>query len=259
MAASTAAAEAKQPSKETRVGRSDGRHRPRWSSWCRSTTRPRTSHACSRTSSAGRSCSRRGGRLIVVDDGSTDATSELVAAIAGSTPLQLVRLDQNQGPGAAFRAGFAAALAGAVEETLVVTLEGDTTSDIDALPAMLERAADGAGLVARRLADGQRRPDPAGPELRSRGGRSPRVGLERSDGLLVLPRLSRFGSPARLRSLRRRLHPRERLRLQGGDPREADGPGNSRRRSGGTARLEPPPRHEQDAGAADDASTTGGC
>ncbi|HEV8687460.1 MAG TPA: glycosyltransferase [Gaiellaceae bacterium] len=86
-------------------------------------------------------------RLIVVDDGSLDATAELVEAYAGPLPVELVRLEQNQGPGAAFRAGFAAALGSSAGEALVVTLEADTTCDLDALPEMLARAAAGAELV----------------------------------------------------------------------------------------------------------------
>jgi dolichol-phosphate mannosyltransferase len=88
-----------------------------------------------------------GGRLILVDDGSTDETPALAASYSGPAPLELVRLGRNQGPGVAFRTGFAAALADCPDDALVVTLEGDTTSDLDALPLMLERAADGADLV----------------------------------------------------------------------------------------------------------------
>jgi dolichol-phosphate mannosyltransferase len=88
-----------------------------------------------------------GSRVIVVDDGSEDGTSDIVRAYSGALPLELVRLDRNQGPGAAFRAGFAAALGHSREDALVVTLEADTTSDLDALPAMLQRAAAGAELV----------------------------------------------------------------------------------------------------------------
>jgi dolichol-phosphate mannosyltransferase len=88
-----------------------------------------------------------GSRVIIVDDGSEDGTPDIVEGYEGSLPLELVRLDTNQGPGAAFRAGFAAALERSTEEALVVTLEADTTSDLDALPTMLERAAAGAELV----------------------------------------------------------------------------------------------------------------
>lgn len=86
-------------------------------------------------------------RVLVVDDGSEDGTAAVVEDYQGALPLELIRLEQNQGPGAAFRAGFVAALERCPEDALVVTLEADTTSDLDALPHMLERAAAGAELV----------------------------------------------------------------------------------------------------------------
>jgi dolichol-phosphate mannosyltransferase len=88
-----------------------------------------------------------GSRLIVVDDGSTDGTAGVVLAYAGPLAVELLPLGENQGPGAAFRAGFAAALDRCPGDGYVVTLEADTTSDLDALPTMLGRAAAGADLV----------------------------------------------------------------------------------------------------------------
>jgi len=88
-----------------------------------------------------------GSRVLIVDDGSEDETASLVDAYAGDLPLEVIRLDTNRGPGAAFRAGFAAALEGCPDDARVITMEADTTSDLDALPAMLARAAAGAELV----------------------------------------------------------------------------------------------------------------
>jgi dolichol-phosphate mannosyltransferase len=88
-----------------------------------------------------------GSRLLLVDDGSEDATPEIARAYAGPVPLELVQLERNQGPGAAFRAGFERALELCGDDGYVITLEGDTTSDLDALPTMLAQAADGADLV----------------------------------------------------------------------------------------------------------------
>lgn len=86
-------------------------------------------------------------RVLIVDDGSQDRTAALVEGYAGELPVELIRLEENQGPGAAFRAGFIAALERCPADALVVTLEADTTSDLDALPGMLERAEAGAELV----------------------------------------------------------------------------------------------------------------
>jgi glycosyltransferase involved in cell wall biosynthesis len=97
-----------------------------------------------------------GSRVIVVDDGSEDETAQIVENYPGSLPVELLRLVRNQGPGGAFRAGFTAALDGAPEDALVVTLEADTTSDLDALPQMLERAVAGAELVLASVHGGGR-------------------------------------------------------------------------------------------------------
>jgi dolichol-phosphate mannosyltransferase len=93
-----------------------------------------------------------GSRILIVDDGSDDATAAIARAYSGPLPVDLVQLEQNSGPGAAFRAGFAAALALAHADALIVTLEADTTSDLGALAGMIERARGGADVV---LADWQ--------------------------------------------------------------------------------------------------------
>ena len=86
-------------------------------------------------------------RIFIVDDGSVDDTPALVEAYRGPLPLQLVRLEENQGPGAAFRTGFDSALACAEPDALIVTLEADTTGDLGALPQMLEEVRRGADVV----------------------------------------------------------------------------------------------------------------
>src|SRR5436309_12116003 len=72
-----------------------------------------------------------GSRVIVVDDGSADGTGDLVERYLGPLPVELVRLERNSGPGAAFRAGFAAALDRCSAEAFLVTLEADTTRTLD--------------------------------------------------------------------------------------------------------------------------------
>jgi glycosyltransferase involved in cell wall biosynthesis len=69
--------------------------------------------------------------VLVVDDGSTDATAD-VAAEAGAT---VIRQSPNQGKGAALRTGFVHALeAGA---RAVVTLDADGQHDPEAIPGFL--------------------------------------------------------------------------------------------------------------------------
>ncbi len=89
----------------------------------------------------------QGGRLIVVDDGSSDATAEVAEAHAGPLAIEVIRLRFNQGPGRAFDRGFRRALELMPAEGHVVTLEGDTTSDLDAVQEMLAKASSGADVV----------------------------------------------------------------------------------------------------------------
>jgi glycosyltransferase involved in cell wall biosynthesis len=70
--------------------------------------------------------------VLVVDDGSTDATAT-VAAAAGATVLSQ---QPNQGKGAALRAGFRHALATGYEA--VITLDADGQHDPDEIPRFLD-------------------------------------------------------------------------------------------------------------------------
>jgi glycosyltransferase involved in cell wall biosynthesis len=87
------------------------------------------------------------GLVILVDDGSSDNTVEVAKAHRGPLPLAVLEQGTNQGPGAAFDAGFRFALGVAKQDDLIITLESDTTSDLDATQAMLEAARGGADIV----------------------------------------------------------------------------------------------------------------
>lgn len=76
-------------------------------------------------------------RVLFVDDGSTDRTVEVLKGQAGE--IETVSHPSNLGPGAAFRTGFTEVLKTLQPNDLVLTLEGDGTSDLAVLPRMLSR------------------------------------------------------------------------------------------------------------------------
>lgn len=87
--------------------------------------------------------------LVVVDDGSTDATAEL-AAREGA---RVISLPRNVGYGGALKAGIARAM----YDTIVIT-DADGTYPADAVPALLEFAGDFDMVVGARIGDNVRIP-----------------------------------------------------------------------------------------------------
>lgn len=85
--------------------------------------------------------------VVLVDDGSTDGTGDAAREILAPLGVRVVTHQRNLGVAAAFRSGFAAALESCADHDLVVTLEADNTSDVAALPRLVDEARRGADLV----------------------------------------------------------------------------------------------------------------
>ncbi|HEU0276781.1 MAG TPA: glycosyltransferase family 2 protein [Rhodanobacteraceae bacterium] len=92
--------------------------------------------------------------VIVVDDGSTDAT----AAIAARLPVTLIRHPVRRGKGEALRSGFRAALAAGASG--VLTMDGDGQHAAADIPRLLAAAAHfpGALIIGARMLDRDRQP-----------------------------------------------------------------------------------------------------
>jgi len=98
---------------------------------------------------------------IVVDDGSTDGTMELVESLAEERPgVRGVRLRRNFGKSAALAAGFEHGAG-----TAIVTIDGDGQDDPADIPALLAELDRGADLVSGWK---RQRRDPLSRRLASR-------------------------------------------------------------------------------------------
>ena len=88
-------------------------------------------------------------RIVLVDDGSTDGTPDRARAVATpASPIEVVSHPRNLGPGAAFRTGFLHVLKDADPLDVVITLEGDRTSDPGILPRLLHRVWEEGDQIA---------------------------------------------------------------------------------------------------------------
>ena len=98
--------------------------------------------------------------VIVVDDGSSDATKEIALGLAGRHPdVQVVPHEVNRGYGAAVRSGFDAA-----EMPWVFLTDGDRQFDLDQIEQLVAHAGTADAIVGRRV----HRADPLGRRVAAR-------------------------------------------------------------------------------------------
>jgi dolichol-phosphate mannosyltransferase len=88
-----------------------------------------------------------GCRVVIVDDGSTDATRECIEQHRNDLQMTLLSHALNRGPGSAFNTAFRYLRERLQEDDWVVTMEGDNTSQTDTLLHMLKRKNEGYDVV----------------------------------------------------------------------------------------------------------------
>ena len=85
--------------------------------------------------------------IVVVDDGSTDATARIVDEHRASLPIRLERHPVNRGLGETIRDGLKAALERAADDDVIVVMDADNTHPPDLIVAMVESLRGGADVV----------------------------------------------------------------------------------------------------------------
>ena len=85
--------------------------------------------------------------IYIVNDGSTDKTSDLCKEYSMTVPLREIKFEKNAGVGSAFRRGFEEAFKVVKAGDMIITKEADNTSDPDILRKMIELIHSGYDVV----------------------------------------------------------------------------------------------------------------
>jgi dolichol-phosphate mannosyltransferase len=86
-------------------------------------------------------------QVVVVDDGSSDRTTEVARAAAGRMPLTLIRHPVNLGLGATLRDGLLRACEEARPHDVIVTLDADDSQSPETIPRLVGRVREGWDVV----------------------------------------------------------------------------------------------------------------
>jgi len=96
-------------------------------------------------------------RVIVVNDGSTDATASAVDKLVEHMPVVRVDHEENRGLGETIRTGLLAALDGAKDNDIIVTMDSDNTHTPGLIARMVRGIREGNDVViASRFRPGAR-------------------------------------------------------------------------------------------------------
>ncbi len=96
-------------------------------------------------------------RLVIADDGSTDATRRVATESRGTLPLELVVHPLNRGLGETIRDGLMCACRVAAPGDVIITMDADNTQPPELIPEMLRQLDEGSEMViASRYRRGSR-------------------------------------------------------------------------------------------------------
>ncbi len=96
-------------------------------------------------------------QVILVDDGSRDATRQIVQDHAQEMPIKMMRHEVNQGLGATIRDGLVAAAKAAGDRDIIITMDSDDTHAPGLILRMVRMISEGHDVViASRYREGSR-------------------------------------------------------------------------------------------------------
>lgn len=110
-------------------------------------------------------------RIVVVDDGSTDRTNDILKNLAKELPLEVLRHEKNQNLGGAVRTGLSRVLELSKEGDFLITMDADNSHPPKEIVNLYDRLLDGPDVVvaSRYKKGGEERGVPRHRVFLSRG------------------------------------------------------------------------------------------